>query len=106
MIELRKRYEGILSNCVSGYRWVHFLNVEFREKAIAVYLYIIYIIIFVPSVPGVPSETVYAQGTGIVFHTIVVGTLVTWVHSAVCYRKHKSYMWVHSGYTRVQRWEQ
>ena len=99
MNEPIKHYAGILSNCLSGYRWVHILTVCFREKAIAVYIYILYIIIIVPTVPTVPKESIYAQGIKILFLSFLLGTGGNGVQTADCYRNDKNYRWVHDGYT-------
>ena len=92
MNQPQKRYEDILSNCLSGNRWEHFLDSLFRIKATAVYIYILYYIILCYHVTIVTTETIYTYGVKIGFsysQVVTVGTVVT---SAIryCFSKNRS----------------
>jgi len=92
MNQPQKRYVDILSNCLSGNRWEHFLDSLFRLKAIAVYIYILYYIILCYHVTIVTTETVYAYRAKIgflSFSVVTVGSVVTNA-ARCCFLKNRS----------------
>ena len=92
MNQTQKRYEAVLSNCLSGNRWEHFLDSLFRIKATAVYIYILYYIILCYHVTIVTTETVYTYRVKIGFSYIQVVTVGTVGTSAAgcCFSKNQS----------------
>lgn len=92
MNQQQKRYGDILSNCLSGNRWEHFLTVILGIKAIAVYIYIIIIIILCYHVTIVTTETIYTYRVKIdicSFVVVTVGSVVTSVYWC-CFLKNRS----------------
>ena len=103
MNDIGNQYAKKLYNIVSGYRWLQILTVYLRGKTIAVSIYIYNIIISCNHVTSVTNESIYARGTKIVFHTVLVDTLVTWLHNLSCYRKSVKWYWLHTGYSMDTR---
>jgi len=85
MTNTQKHDATVLSNFVSGYRWLHFLTVRIETEAIAVYIYIIYNIIICIHVTTVTNKTIHTHEKIFSYNSIVY-VHFRWLHGLHGYK--------------------